>query len=207
MCSGRTASQTAVCSRPGRSYRSQALAARRSIKSPMTGGRNVLIVFGAMVGPDGNPSPALKRRIEGATAFGRSVPDALYLVTGGRGRSGFVEAEIMRAGLLAAGVDPAAIVCETASTDTLGSVVRAARLIAGWPKPAAIHVCTSPYHQPRCLLLLRMAGVPVRKAPMPSDRPAMGRLALFAAWLREAAAIAYDVAVLKLRGKGSAIWP
>lgn len=180
----------------------------------MRGGRNVLIVFGATVRPDGNPSPALKRRIEGAAAFGRSVPDALYLVTGGRGRSGFVEADIMRAGLLAAGVDPAAIVCETASTDTLGSVIRSARLIAGWTKPAAIptavptaiYVCTSPYHQPRCLLLLRMAGVPGRKAPMPSDRPAMGRLPLFVAWLREAVAIPYDVAVLKLRGKGSAIW-
>lgn len=173
--------------------------------------RDVLIVFGATVAADGRPSPALARRIAGAAAFGRHLADPLYIVTGGRDSRGFVEAEVMGAELLALGVDPAAIICEAASTDTLGSVVRCARLIESWTAAAgtlgAVYVCSSPYHQRRCRILLGRAGIESALAPMPADRPAMGRLALAAALLREALAIPYDVAVLALRGNSATTWP
>jgi len=169
--------------------------------------RDVIVVFGATVGPDGRPSPVLARRIAGAVAFGQGLSDPTYIVTGGRGRSGFVEAEAMRAGMVAAGIEPDAIVCEPVSTDTLGSVVRCARLIAVRPEPPAVHVCTSRYHQLRCRILLRLAGLPSMSAPMPRDRPAMGWMALALAVLREAVAIPYDMAVFAWRGNDPAVWP
>ncbi|MFO1188471.1 MAG: YdcF family protein [Alphaproteobacteria bacterium] len=182
--------------------------------------RNVVVVFGAAVGADGRPSPTLARRIAGAVAFGQGLTDRLadglsdptYIVTGGRGRSGFVEADTMRAAMVAAGVKPDAIVCEPVSTDTLGSVVRCARLIAAWPETTVVHVCTSRYHQVRCRILLRLAGLPSLAAPMPPDRPAMGWtalgwMALGLAVLREALAIPYDMAVLAWRGNDPTVWP
>jgi len=169
--------------------------------------RALLIVFGAAVAADGRPSPALERRIEGAAAFGRTLADPLYLVTGGRGQEGFVEAEVMRDGLIARGADPGTIICEAESTDTLGSVVRCVRLAAGLADIGPVYICTSRFHQPRCRILLGLAGLPSARAPMPADRPAMGWPALSFMVLREALAIPYDVAVLTLRGSSRAVWP
>ncbi len=98
------------------------------------------------------------------------------------------------AGLLAGfGVPQDQVTLEETGTDTLSSALACASLLTGRSGP--VRVATSGYHLPRCLMLLRMAGVRATGCP-PPPRPAW-------AWywrLRECAALPYDaVAMLAQR--------
>ncbi len=152
-----------------------------------------IVIFGAAVRPGGAPSTALRRRVEAAAAFGRNIPNLLYVPTGGRGRFGPPEADVMAELLRALGVPEGAILRERTGRDTLSSVRAVARLLRGH---APVYAATSAYHLPRCLLLLRIAGLPARACPAPPG-PAARRLGTRCYWrLRETLALPYDVALL-----------
>ncbi len=119
-----------------------------------------IVIFGAAVRADGAASTALRRRVEAAVACGRTMPDALYVPTGGVGRYGPAEAEVMARLLRDFGVAEAAILRESTATDTLSSVRAVRRLLGG--RHAPVYAATSAYHLPRCLLLRRRAGRPAR---------------------------------------------
>ncbi len=134
----------------------------------------------------------MRRRVAGALAADDG--DTTFLLTGGGRRPGPPEAEVM-AGLLAeAGVPADRMILETESRDTLESAVNCARLLAEQASPGDdLVVCTSGYHQPRCVLLLRMLGLPARAGrPLP-DRPHMSLLRLAYATFREVPALGWDV--------------
>ncbi len=160
--------------------------------------RAVIIIFGAGMLPDGTPSPTLRRRVDAALAFGRVLPGALYLPTGGIGRHGGPEARAMADRLLSGGVATEAILLEETARDTLASVL-ACRAMLGRHR-GALYAATSAYHMPRCLLLLRLAGLPARPVPPP---PAAGRWASRWYWrLRELPALPWDallMLILRLR--------
>ena len=159
------------------------------------------IIFGAAVRADGTPSGTLLRRVEGAVAAAAGDPGARFMPTGGRGASGHVEAEVMRALLIAQGIDPARIVPESEGRDTLESVRLCDALLRRLGQVDVVVPCTSRYHLPRCTLLLRLLGWRVRVPAMPSDRgrvPA-SRLLLFT--LKEVPALPYDAALLLLAGR------
>lgn len=158
--------------------------------------RDVLVVFGARVRASGKPSPALRRRLEGAVAAAKRLRDPLFVVSGGQGASGPVEADVMVQTLREFGVPAEAILREPRSRDTLEQVRRVAAILDGLPEVGRVVVCTSRFHQPRCCLLLRLLGVPSEPAPMPDDRASMGtRLWLYYV-LREVAATVWDVLLL-----------
>lgn len=165
--------------------------------------RAPIVIFGAAVRPDGGPSTALRQRIEAALAFGCRQQDPLYIPTGAKGRFGAAEAAVMADLLVAHGVPESAILQETTGTDTLSSARACARLLMGRGHVGPVHVATSAYHLPRCLLLLRIAGLDVR-ACAPPAAPAATRFARRWYWrLREALALPYDVALaLALRAAG-----
>ena len=163
--------------------------------------RPAIIIFGAGLRPDGTPSPTLSRRIEAAAAFGRTLVDPLYLPTGGVGRFGASEAAAMAASLRAAGVNARDILPEETASDTFASVLACRAMLEGIGHRGPVYAASSAYHLPRCLLLLRLAGVAASAVPPPA-LPASSRWHRRWFWrLREVAALPWD-AVLMLRFKG-----
>jgi len=158
--------------------------------------RPAIIIFGAAVRPDGQPSRTLRLRVEAAHALGRRLPAPLYLPTGGIGRFGPAEAEVMARILREAGVDEADIRPEPTAHDTVSSVRAIRRMLAG--HQGDIHAATSAYHLPRCVLLLRLAGLRARACPPP---PALAAAHWRKRWwwrLREVPAIPWDAAFVLL---------
>ncbi|MCQ4162137.1 YdcF family protein [Roseomonas sp. GC11] len=151
--------------------------------------RAAIVIFGAAVRADGSPSLTLRRRVMAAAAFGATLEaPPLYLPTGAQGRHGPPEAEVMARLLQDLGVPAADIRQERTGTDTLSSARACAALLRGHGGP--IYAATSGYHLPRCVMLLRLHGLPARAAPPPE---AAHRFLERWRWrLREAFALPYD---------------
>lgn len=133
-----------------------------------TGGleqRPVIIIFGAAVRPDGGPSLTLRRRVQAAARFGATLADPLYMPTGGQGKHGLPESVVMARLLQDLGVAADAIRQEATAVDTLSSAQACAVLLRGHRGP--VWAVSSGYHLPRCVMLLRLMGLPARGAPPP----------------------------------------
>ena len=154
----------------------------------------VIVIFGAAVLPDGRPSLTLRRRVEAAFTCAQRLPDAWFLPTGGVGRYGASEASVMAGLLRERGATPGRILLEETGTDTLSSVRAVVHRLRAAGPGASVHVATSGYHLPRCVLLLRLAGVAARACSPPRD--AMGFWQRWFWRCREVPAIAYDAALM-----------
>lgn len=163
-----------------------------------------IVIFGAAVRPDGQPSGTLRARVEAAAKFGRTRHDPLFIPTGGVGRFGPSEASVMRDLLRNLGVPDHRVILEDTATDTLSSVRAVRHIVARLPSPGPLFVATSAYHLPRCVLLCRLAGLPAHASP-PPRRPAATRWRRRWWWrLREAIALPYDallMIILRLTGR------
>lgn len=133
-----------------------------------------LVIFGAAVRPDGTPSGVLRRRIEGALAAAKAIDDPWFLATGGLGREGHVEAQVMAEHLVAGGARPGRVLVEGLALDTLQSIRLCHAILAARGDAEEIVVCTSRFHQLRCATLLSMLGYRVVRPSMPLDRPNLG---------------------------------
>jgi uncharacterized SAM-binding protein YcdF (DUF218 family) len=160
-----------------------------------------LVIFGAAVRPDGQPSGTLARRIEGALAAAKSHPFVRFICTGGISASGHVEAEVMNEILLRAGVKNDNIILERRGRDTLEQVGLCSEILSRANDVEAVIPCTSRYHLPRCALLMLMLGLPVRTAPMPSDWGKLQMTKFFWYPIRELIACPYDAALLLLKNR------
>ena len=164
----------------------------------------VLIIFGAAVKAGGRPSGALRDRAMAAVALGRRFQDPVYLATGGLGEHPPAEAQVIRRLLREAGVDDRFILLEETATDTLSSVKACATVLRRLGHTGAVYAVTSGYHLPRCVLLLRLAGIAARPAPPPATRASASFRKRWWWRLRELPAIPYDAALLgvsRLRGR------
>jgi uncharacterized SAM-binding protein YcdF (DUF218 family) len=160
----------------------------------------VIVIFGAAVRPDGKPSQTLGYRVEAAARFGKRFSRPLFIPTGGQGRFGDAEAEVMTRLLKQAGFPETSIMQEDTGTDTVSSVRAVARLVRG---QSPVYACTSVYHLPRCLILLRLAGIAARPCPPPVVPAATSRWLRWYWRLREIPALPYDaLLMLWLRGTG-----
>jgi uncharacterized SAM-binding protein YcdF (DUF218 family) len=160
--------------------------------------RAAIVIFGAAVRPDGSPSGTLRRRVAAAARFGEAMgAKPLYLPTGAKGRFGAAESSVMAALLREAhGVEPARILEEPTGTDTLSSAVACARMLRGAGHAGPVLAASSAYHLPRCVLLLRLAGVPARAVPPPPVAAAPGWRKRWWWRLREVPALPYDAALM-----------
>lgn len=156
--------------------------------------RAAIVIFGAAVRPDGAPSRALRLRTEAALRLGATLDRPLYLPSGGVGRFGPAEAEVMAGLLRAAGVAECDILCEATAVNTIGTVRAVRRLLRGHAGP--VYAASSAYHLPRCVLLLRLAGLRARAAPPPDGAAARGFRRRWFWRLREVAAVPVDVAMM-----------
>jgi uncharacterized SAM-binding protein YcdF (DUF218 family) len=153
----------------------------------------VIVIFGAAVRPGGRPSGTLRCRVDAALAFGACFAAPLFVPTGGVGRYGPSEASVMAALLEAACVPRQRILLEETGTDTLSSVRAMVRLMRARALAGPVYVATSGYHLPRCLLLLRLAGVPASACPPPPSAETTWRRWYWR--LREVPAIPYDASI------------
>jgi len=134
----------------------------------------VIIIFGAAVRPGGKPSGAMLRRVEAALAFGATLAEPIYLPTGGLGRHPPIESRMMAQMLLARGVPAARIVEEPTATNTLRSVRAIRKILRERSFCGPVYAASSHYHLPRCLALLRLAGIPARACPPPPPAKDVG---------------------------------
>ncbi len=107
----------------------------------------------------------MRLRVSAALETGRRLEDPIYLPTGGQGRFGRPEAEVMADALVEAGVERDAIWLEPTGVNTLRSALACAALLG--PSRRRVYVATSAYHMPRCVVLLRLSGVRARPGHMP----------------------------------------
>ncbi len=161
----------------------------------------IIVIFGAAVRPDGRPSGTLQYRVAAAARFGARFQRPLFIPTGGKGRFGDPEAVVMARLLDAAGFAEGAVLKEPTGTDTLSSVRAVARLVRG---RSPVYACSSAYHLPRCLLLLRLAGIAARPCPPPIVPTATKWWRRWYWHLRETPALPYDALLmlwLRLMGR------
>jgi uncharacterized SAM-binding protein YcdF (DUF218 family) len=169
--------------------------------------KDYAIIFGAGVSAEGRPSAVLRHRIDGALAWAREHPAAMLMPTGGVGRQGPAEAEVVREILIEAGVAPERIVAEACGRDTLESVRLCDAILRRRGDCGRIVCCTSTYHQPRCALLLRLLGYTVVLPGMPNG---WGRLSTFRyarTLLKEMLATPYDAMLLLATKRRTAAEP
>lgn len=162
----------------------------------MSGGETWIVVFGAAVGRDGAPSPALLARCRAAAALARERPEARLLVSGGVGRFGPAESALMRAALEADGIAASRIVEDASARDTLENVLGAAALLRG--RAGCVLAVSHAHHLPRCLLLLRLAGLPARWGAA-AEAGAVGVGSWAWQRLREVPALPWDALLMLLR--------
>lgn len=122
------------------------------------------IVLGALVNPDGQPSAALAARCDTAAELLAENPDSKAVLCGGQGSNEpCTEADSMFAYLTEQkGVDPARLLREDASTNTIENLENARTLIetaeARDHESYTAAVVTSDYHLARAKVLMRRAG-------------------------------------------------
>lgn len=156
-----------------------------------------IVMFGAGVRADGSPTPTLSRRIDAALRFGEALPVApLYLPSGAIGRHGPAEASVMADALRRAGVPDARILIEDTARDTLDSVFACRVILRRIGHAGPVYAASSAYHLPRCVLLLRLAGLPARAVPPPPEAAAQGVLRRWRWRLREVPALPWDALLL-----------
>lgn len=159
-------------------------------------GSSAIVIFGAAVRPGGEPSGTMRRRVQAAVRFGSAQADALYVPTGGIGRYGPSEASLMAGLLRELGVPAARLLPEETGQDTLSSVLAVAALLRARGHAGPVYAATSAYHLPRCVLLLRLAGVAAHACPPPPG-PASRDFRERWYWrLREVPALPWDVALM-----------
>lgn len=155
-----------------------------------------IVIFGAAVRVDGRPSNTMRRRVDAAVTFGDRHPGAFYIPTGGVGRFGEAEATAMEWLLTGLRVPKDRILTEPTAKNTLGSVRAVRRLLREMNYDGPVYAATSAYHLPRCLLLMRLAGIRGRPCPPPRTPPSA---VFWKSWywrLRELAAIPVDTAMI-----------
>lgn len=151
---------------------------------------DVAIVLGAMVRPDGTPSPALERRVRHAVTLAGQGRARNLLMSGGPVAHPEPEAHVMRDMAVAQGVPAGRVHVESQSRNTIQNALLSAPMLTarGWSRAVVV---TDAFHLPRALYVFRRFGLKVEGSPAyPPGRPAKE---WWLAYLREAGALPWTV--------------
>ena len=131
-------------------------------------GLDYIVVLGARVNGS-EPSGALRNRIEVAAEYLDANPDAVAVLSGGRGEGeDITEAQCMYEGLTARGVNPARLILEDKSSDTVENLRFSRSLV---PEGASVGLVTNNFHIFRALAIAKkqeweVSPVPVATSPL-----------------------------------------
>lgn len=148
------------------------------------------IVLGAMVRPDGSPSPALARRVARGVRLVEEGRAGHLLMSGGAVRHPVPEAHVMRGLALESGVPADRLHVEDASLNTIGNALLSRPIVEerGWTRLAVV---TDVCHMARSLYVFRRLGLTVRPEPA---WPGTGvGPEWYMAWLREGLALPWTI--------------
>ena len=132
------------------------------------------VVFGARVYASGRPSPLLADRIATGVDLYRTGLVGTLVMSGGDGADGFNEAVVMRDEAVAAGVDPANILVDSAGNTTEATVDNTLALLAardGGIVPSRVIAVSQAYHLPRIQLAYANGGIDVLTVPAADPEP------------------------------------
>ena len=130
-------------------------------------GGEVLIVLGTTVNGT-EPSPMLKQRLDAAVEYLNTYPDAICIVTGGKGDAeNLSEAQCMYNYLTAAGIDAARITMEDRATTTVENL----RNVRTMLDTNEVDILSSDFHLYRAGLIAKDAGfiptlIPAKTEPL-----------------------------------------
>jgi vancomycin permeability regulator SanA len=119
---------------------------------------DVAVVPGNTVRPDGSPSPRLAARLDRALELYRAGRVPLIFVSGGVGKEGWDESEVMRGYLIDRGVPTCAVIADNDGGRTLATAVNLRRVMVQQKLTSAL-VVTQYFHVPRTKLALQKVGV------------------------------------------------
>ncbi len=115
----------------------------------------VALVLGAMVFPDGTPSPFLAARLDLAYRLYAAGKVRVVVVSGDKGAKEYNEPAAMRTYLINAGMPAGDVVADYAGFDTYDSAARALRIFG----VEQLIVVTQSYHLPRAVATCRALGI------------------------------------------------
>ena len=158
-----------------------AIAIVRSMDGRGTPGGEVLIVLGTTVNGT-EPSPMLKQRLDAALEYLNTYPDAICIVTGGKGDDvNLSEAQCMFNYLTAAGIDGSRITMEDRATTTVENLQNVRAML----DTNEVDILSSDFHLYRAGLIAKEAGFIPTLIPAKTEP-----LSLLAPWfLREIVAL------------------
>lgn len=119
---------------------------------------DAVIVLGAMVRPDGSPSPAMVRRVRCGVERLQAGAARFLILSGGSVGHATPEAQIMQRLAVAMGADPQQLILEDQSINTIENIKFSAPL-AVRHGAKTLAVMTDSYHLPRALYICRRLGV------------------------------------------------
>lgn len=119
---------------------------------------DIAVVLGTRVERSGVPSLRLRERLDRALELYRDGTVRHILVSGGLGREGHEEADVMREYLLARGVPPDRVLADRAGDDTFASA-RDTRAIMDQRGFTSAVIVSHYYHLPRAVLTFQRFGI------------------------------------------------
>ncbi|WP_042350492.1 YdcF family protein [Bacillus massiliigorillae] len=136
-----------------------------------TSGADYMIVLGARVHGT-EPSLSLQYRINTAADYLLKSPNTIAIVSGGQGvNEDISEAQVMKDGLIALGVDRQRIIKEDQSTSTYENIKFSKKLIKDSAK--RIIVVTNDYHLYRSILIGNQYGLDLEALPAKTPKQAL----------------------------------
>ena len=140
----------------------------RSAEGTDTPEADYLIVLGCQV--NGTvPSRMLRQRIDAAAAYLNSYPDALAIVSGGKGPGeDITEAECMYTYLTAAGISPERIILEDRATSTMENLRFSQALMADGATAAIV---SNEFHLYRADQMAQKLGIDAELVPADTELP------------------------------------
>ena len=158
-------------------------ATRRPTDKPAT-----VLVLGAAVRNSETPSRMLKDRLDSALIYLREHPQAMCIVTGGKGSDEpCTEASVMALYLQREGIAADRILLEERATSTRENMEFSMQIIRDKGLSTDLVVATQEFHQYRAACLARRAGAGEITALTCSSPPHL----LFCYWVRECTAICW----------------
>lgn len=128
-----------------------------------------LVVLGCQVNGD-RPSLMLKKRIEAAQRYLEENPEALCVLSGGKGKGEYIsEAQCMYDQLVKGGIDSGRLFIEDKSTNTAENIAYTYKIIEEKGLNKELAVVTDGFHEFRAAMIVEKAGL--HCGAVPSETP------------------------------------
>lgn len=127
---------------------------------------DLIVVLGNEVLISGKPSLPLQARLDCAISLYQRHMAPAILVSGGIGKSGYDEAQVMSGYLEQHGIPASAIILDSTGVNTMATARNTFVLMQNRQLQSVIMV-SQYFHLPRCLLAFRMAGISSLSADYP----------------------------------------